>query len=37
VAHTALLDAIASGDAAKAMAEIDDYLSLFIGDDPVTA
>lgn len=37
VAHTALLDAIASGDAAKAMAEIEDYLSLFIGDDPVTA
>lgn len=37
VAHTALLDAIASGDAAKAMTEIDDYLSLFIGDEPVTA
>ncbi len=37
VAHTALLDAIAAGDAAKAMTEIDDYLSLFIGDEPVTA
>ena len=37
VAHTSLLDAIAEGDAARAMAEIDDYLSLFIGDDPVKA
>ncbi|HYD51449.1 MAG TPA: FadR/GntR family transcriptional regulator [Gemmatimonadaceae bacterium] len=37
IAHTALLDAIASGDAAKAMTEIDDYLTLFIGDEPVTA
>lgn len=35
VAHTALLDAIAAGDVATAMAEIDDYLSLFIGDDPI--
>lgn len=36
VAHTALLDAIAAGDTATAMSEIDDYLSLFIGDDPVS-
>ena len=35
VAHTALLDAIAARDTATAMSEIDDYLSLFIGDDPV--
>lgn len=37
VAHTALLDAIEERDTARAMAEIDDYLSLFIGDEPVTA
>lgn len=37
VAHTALLDAIEAGDTARAMTEIDDYLSLFIGDEPVTA
>lgn len=37
VAHTALLDAISEGDSSKAMVEIDDYLSLFIGDDPVPA
>ena len=36
-AHTALLDAIVAGDVPRAMAEIDDYLSLFIGDDPVPA
>ncbi|GEN78356.1 FadR/GntR family transcriptional regulator [Actinotalea fermentans] len=37
VAHTALLDAIETGDTTRAMTEIDDYLSLFIGDDPVPA
>ena len=37
IAHTALLDAIEAGDATRAMTEIDDYLSLFIGDDPVPA
>ncbi len=36
VAHTALLSAIEERDASRAMAEIDDYLSLFIGDEPVT-
>jgi DNA-binding FadR family transcriptional regulator len=35
IAHTSLLDAIAERDPVKAMAEIDDYLSLFIGDDSV--
>ena len=34
-AHHALVDAIAAQDAATAMAEIDDYLSEFIGDEPV--
>lgn len=34
-AHHALVDAIASQDPATAMAEIDDYLSEFIGDEPV--
>lgn len=34
-AHTALVEAIAAGDALEAMRQIDDYLSLFIGDEPV--
>ncbi len=34
-AHTALVEAITAGDPDAAMREIDDYLSLFIGDDPV--
>jgi len=34
-AHTALVDAIAAQDATEAMQQIDDYLSLFIGDEPV--
>lgn len=33
-AHHALVEAIADRDAASAMAEIDDYLSEFIGDGP---
>lgn len=33
--HHALVEAIATGDAARAMQEIDDYLSELIGDDPV--
>src|SRR5665648_621251 len=34
-AHSLLVEAIAAGDTVAAMAEIDDYLSEFIGDDPV--
>lgn len=34
-AHHALVEAIARGDTADAMREIDDYLSDFIGDEPV--
>jgi DNA-binding FadR family transcriptional regulator len=35
-AHHQLVEAIATGDTAAAMTEIDDYLSEFIGDEPVT-
>jgi DNA-binding FadR family transcriptional regulator len=34
--HDNLVEAIARGDAAAAMVEIDDYLSEIIGDEPVT-
>jgi DNA-binding FadR family transcriptional regulator len=34
-AHHALVEAIAAGDTLGAMREIDDYLSTFIGDEPV--
>jgi len=34
-AHSLLVEAIAAGDTAAAMAEVDGYLSEFIGDDPV--
>ena len=34
-AHHALVEAISAGDTLAAMREIDDYLSTFIGDEPV--